>query len=160
MKQLFQLCLLALMSSFTSYSACAQTSKYKCLLQMSNYMGHGAYITVSLINPQGAYVKTLQVMGEDKKWYKSLKEWYKFYAKKPDNISAITGASLTGGDRSTTILEINDAQLNVGYKLRFESAVENEKYVKDDVEVPLTTAGIAAKTEGKGHIKYVRIIRN
>jgi hypothetical protein len=28
-----------------------QTSKYKCLLQMSNYMGEGAYIVVSLINP-------------------------------------------------------------------------------------------------------------
>lgn len=160
MKFLFRFCILILLAGFSSLTALAQASKYKCLLQMSNYMGEGAYIVVSLVNPQGQYVKTLQVMGEDKKWYKSLKEWYKFYAKKPADISAVTGASLTGGDRSTTTFEINDEQFNSGYKLRFESAVENQKYFMDDVEVPLTTAGIAAKTEGKGHIRYVRLVRN
>jgi len=64
-----------------SFQANAQTSKYKCMLQMSNYMGEGAYVVVSLINPKGNYEKTLYVMGEDKKWYKTLKEWHKFYSK-------------------------------------------------------------------------------
>ncbi|GIZ07625.1 Tat pathway signal protein [Flavobacterium sp. UMI-01] len=126
------------------------------MLQMANYSGEGAYVVVSLINPKGEYDKTLYVMGDDKKWYKTLKEWHKFYAKKPSNISAITGASVTGGDRSTTTLEIDDSKFNSGYKLRFESAVEDQKYHTIDVEVPLTTAGIAEKTEGKGYIRYVR----
>ena len=55
----------------------AQTTKYKCMIQMTNYMGEGAYIVVSLINKDNAYDKTLYVMGSDKKWYPDLKEWHK-----------------------------------------------------------------------------------
>ena len=135
----------------------AQTSKYKCMLQMTSYVGEGAYIVVSLINPKGEYVKTLYVMGDDKKWHKTLKEWHKFYSKKPTDISAKTGASVTGGDRSITTLEIEDSKINKGYKLRFESAVEDQKYYVTDLEIPLTTEGISAKTDGKGYIRYVRL---
>ena len=135
----------------------AQSSKYKCMLQMTNYMGEGAYIVVSLINPTGGYEKTLYVMGDDKKWYKSLKEWNKFHTAKSDDISAKTGASVTGGDRSVTTIEIENSKINKGYKLRFESAVEDQKYYVSDLEVPLTTEGLAAKTDGKGYIKYVRL---
>lgn len=127
------------------------------MLQMSNYMGEGAYIVVSLINSKGDYEKTLYVMGDDKKWYKSLKEWHKFYSQKPTDISAKTGASVTGGDRSITTIEIEDSKINKGYKLRFETAVEDQKYYTNDLEIPLTTQGIAEKTEGKGYIRYVRL---
>lgn len=157
MKSILKLGVTALLLSLLSFQASAQTSKYKCMLQMSNYMGEGAYIVVSLINAKGDYVKTLYVMGDDKKWYKTLKEWHKFYAKKPENISAKTGASVTGGDRSITTIEIDDAKINKGFKLRFEAAVEDHKYNTADLEIPLTTEGIAAKTEGKGYIRYVRL---
>ncbi|OYX79734.1 MAG: flagellin biosynthesis protein FlgD, partial [Flavobacteriales bacterium 32-34-25] len=59
--------------------------------------------------------------------------------------------------RSMTTIEIDDSKINKGYKLRFESAVENQKYHVSDVEIPLSTAGIAAKSEGKGYIRYVRL---
>ncbi len=39
----------------------AQTTKYKCMIQMTNYMGDGAYIVVSLVNKDNAYDKTLYV---------------------------------------------------------------------------------------------------
>src|SRR5690606_28174501 len=96
------ICLLSLQAS-------AQNSKYKCMLQMSNYVGEGAYIVVSLINDKGEYEKTLYVMGDDKKWYNTLKEWHKAQSKKPENISAKTGASVTGGDRSMTTIEIDES---------------------------------------------------
>jgi hypothetical protein len=156
MKSILKISLVALICLF-SFQASAQTSKYKCMLQMSNYVGEGAYIVVSLVNAKGDYDKTLYVMGDDKKWYKTLKEWHKFYSKKPTDISAKTGASVTGGDRSTTTLEIEDSKINKGYKLRFETAVEDNKYYTADLEIPLTTEGIAAKTEGKGYIRYVRL---
>ena len=127
---------------------------------MSNYMGEGAYIVVSLVDSKGAYEKTLYVMGSDKKWYKNLKEWHKFYSKKPTNISAITGASVSGGDRSVTVLEIEDAKINKGYTLRFETSVEDKIYNVKDLEIPLTTEGLSAKTEGKGYIRYVRFSPN
>lgn len=127
------------------------------MLQMANYTGEGAYVVVSLINAKGEYEKTLYVMGDDKKWYNTLKEWHKFQTKKKENISAKTGASVTGGDRSITTFEIEDSKINKGYKLRFETAVEDQKYHATDVEIPLTTEGIAAKTDGKGYIRYVRL---
>jgi hypothetical protein len=120
-------------------------------------MGEGAYVVVSLINSKGDYEKTLYVMGDDKKWYNTLKEWHKFHSKKPSNISAKTGASVTGGDRSITTIEIENSKINKGYKLRFETAVEDQKYYVNDIEIPLTTEGLAAKTEGKGYIRYVRL---
>lgn len=141
-------------------SVSAQAVKYKCMIQMTNYMGEGAYVAISLIDSKGLYEKTLYVLGSDKKWYNSLKEWHKFNSKKPVNISAITGASLTGGDRSVSIIDIDKSKINVGYKLRFESAVEDQKYNVKDLEVPLTTETLAAKSEGTGFIRYVRFSAN
>ncbi|MXN90704.1 DUF2271 domain-containing protein [Flavobacterium sp. Sd200] len=155
MKLLLRSCLAVVLLSCFTFSASAQSTKYKCMLQMSNYVGEGAYVVVSIINPKGEYEKTLYVMGDDKKWYNTLKEWYKVYSKRP-NISAKTGASVTGGDRSVTTMEIEDNKLNKGYKLRFETAVEDQKYHVDDVEIPLTTEALAEKAEGKGYIRYVR----
>ena len=161
MNNIYKICLgLGLVFS-TSYASMAQkATKYKCMLQMTNYMGEGAYIVVSLVDAKGAYEKTLYIMGSDKKWYPDFKEWHKFFKKKPTNISAITGASVTGGDRSVTTFEIEDSKINKGYTLRFESAVEDKKYYVKDLEVPLTTEGLAAKTEGTGYIRYVRLSAN
>lgn len=157
MKSILKIAFTTVTIFLLSFQATAQSSKYKCMLQMSNYVGEGAYIVVSLINPKGEYEKTIYVMGDDKKWYKTVKEWHKFYSKKPTDISATTGASVTGGDRSITTFEIDDSKINKGYKLRFETAVEDQKYNVNDIEIPLTTEGIAAKTEGKGYIRYVRL---
>jgi hypothetical protein len=138
----------------------AQTSKYKCMIQMTNYMGEGAYVVISLIDSKGAYDKTLYVLGSDKKWYKTVKEWYKFYKSKPANLSAITGASVTGGDRSVNVIEIENSKINKGYKLRFESAVEDKNYNVKDLEIPLTAESLSAKTDGTGYIRYVRFSPN
>ena len=156
--------LLALALTFAKPSASfAQqpaTAKYRCMIQMTNYMGEGAYIVVSLINGKGAYDKTLYVLGSNKKWYPDVKEWHKAFAKKRTDISAITGASVAGGDRSVTVLEIESAKINSDYKLRFESAVEDKPYYAKDLEIPLTTDALSAKSEGTGYIRYVRFSPN
>lgn len=136
------------------------TARYKCMIQMTNYMGEGAYIVVSIINGKGAYDKTLYVLGSNKKWYPDLKEWHKAFAKKRTDISAITGASVAGGDRSVTVLEIDEAKINKDFKLRFESAVEDKPYYVKDLEIPLTTDALSAKNEGTGFIRYVRFSPN
>jgi hypothetical protein len=135
-------------------------SKYKCMIQMNSYLGEGAYIVVSLINKDDTYNQTLYVLGSDKKWYPDLKEWHKAYKKKPAGISAVTGASVAGGDRAVVTLEIDKAKINAGYKLRFESAVEDKPYHLKDVEIPLTIEGLSAKSEGNGYIRYVRFSGN
>ena len=135
-------------------------TRYKCLVQMTNYVGEGAYIVVSLVDGKGAYEKTLYVMGSNKKWYPNIKAWHNFYSKHPAEVSAVTGASVTGGDRSVVVLDIDDAKINSGYKLRFETAVEDNKYYEKDLEIPLTTENISGKTEGTGYIRYVRLSAN
>ncbi len=127
---------------------------------MSNYVGEGAYIVVSLINPKGEYEKTLYMMGPDKQWYNTLKEWHKFYTKKGGSIDGRTGASVKGGDRSIAILEIENSKINANYKLRFETAVEDKEYYVRDLEIPLTTESLSAKTDGTGYIRYVRFSAN
>ncbi len=156
MKKYIKYIVLSTVFILLTNQATAQTSKYKCMLQMSNYVGEGAYIVVSLINPKGQYEKTLYVMGDDKKWYKDLKEWFKFYNKKK-KVDAKTGASVAGGDRSVTIFEIEDSKWNSGYKIRFESAVENQKYHVTDAEIELNSTTAMDKVEGKGYIRFVKL---
>ncbi|MDQ8140727.1 DUF2271 domain-containing protein [Chryseobacterium sp. CFS15] len=147
-----------LMALFCSSFANAQASKYKCMLQLTSYGGEGAYVVVSLINPKGGYEKTLYMMGPDAKWHDTLKEWHKFQSKKPVKLNAITGASVADGDRSITTFSIEDKYLNKGYKVRFETAVEDKKYNVADLEIPFTTDAIIKKTEGKGgYIRYVKL---
>lgn len=127
------------------------------MLQMSNYKGLEAYVVVSLINPSGQYEKTLYMMGPDKQWYNGFKQWDKFNKKKKEKLSGITGASVAAGDRSITTFAIDQSKMNKGYKLRFESTVEDGQYHTSDVEIPLTTAGITQKVDGKGYIRYVKL---
>ena len=142
--------------SFTNIN----TSKYKCMIQLTNYTGEGAYVVVSLINPNGEYEKTLYVQGDDDEWYFDITEWWKFQGKVRANIDAITGATVAGGQRTISILDIEDSKLNKGYKLRFETAVEDQEYYTSDVEFELTTENVKAKHEGKGFIRYVRLMPN
>lgn len=160
MKAGFLLTALLTLCSITGMAQQTGTAKYKCMIQMNNYMGDAAYIAIYLVNKNGAYEKTLYVLGADKKWYPDLKEWHKAYKKKPVNISAVTGASIAGGDRSVVTLELEQSKINTGYNLRFESAVEDKENYPKDMEIPLTTESLAIKNEGKGYIRYVRFSAN
>lgn len=140
--------------SFTSSS----TKKYKCLIQLTNYEGEGAYVVVSLINPKGHYEKTVYVLGDDSEWYHEITEWWKFYGKKRTKLDGITGSTISGGERSMIVVQLDPAKIDKGYKLRFESAVEAKNYHKQDVEFTLTTANLQKKYNGKGFIRYVRML--
>ncbi|MFK8266626.1 DUF2271 domain-containing protein [Capnocytophaga cynodegmi] len=142
-----------------SFTKQQPATKYKCMIQLTNYEGEGAYIVVSLINPQGKYEKTLQVLGDDPEWYSDLIEWWKFYGKR-QTIDAITGATISGGERAIKVIEIEDDKINKGYKIRFETAVEDQKYHATDVEFELTSESVKSKVDGKGYIRYVRMIPN
>lgn len=143
-----------------SFAQKSGSKKYKCMVQMTNYVGEEAYIVVSLVSPEGEYEKTIYMMAGGKKWYKDLKEWNKFNKRNPANLSAITGASVAGGDRSIKVFEIENAKIDKGYTLRFEVAVEDKEYHVKDLEVPLTKANLSGKVDGDGYIRYVRLSPN
>lgn len=153
--------LVALVVILMASATFAQTTKYKTMIQMENYTGKEAYVVISLINPKGQYEKTLAVLGPDNEWYNTLKEWDKFHKKSKEKLNGITGASVAGGARATRVIEFDTAKLNKGYKIRFESAVETQKYVVKDAEIPLTSAALDNKAGIKGteYIKAVRFIK-
>lgn len=151
---------LLLIIAFTAISFKSNDStKYKCMIQMKNYTGEGAYVVISLMNPKGNYEKTLYVHGDDEEWYHDITQWWKnLFGKKRPNLDAITGATLSGGKRAITILEIEKEKLDKGYKLRFETAVEDQEYYADDIEFELNSANVKSKKEGKGFIRYIRMM--
>lgn len=157
-KTLFVLSLLVF--SLYSFKTDAPETKYKCMVQMKNYTGEGAYVVISLIDPQGEYEKTLYMQGDDDEWYNDLTAWFKFYGKKRNNIDAITGATVAGGQRSINVIEIEDSKIDAGYSIRFESAVEDQEYYEEDVEFELTSESVKSKAEGKGFIRYIRMVPN
>lgn len=135
-----------------------ENTKYKCMIQMKNYTGEGAYVIVSLLNPKGEYVKTLSVQGDDEEWYHDITEWWNFQGKVRAEIDGITGATISGGNRAISQLNIDNDKIDKGYKIRFETAVEDKEYFKDDVEFELTSKTVKSKTEGKGFIRYIRLM--
>jgi len=134
------------------------TANYKCMIQLTNYEGEGAYLVVSLLNADGEYDQTLYVQGDDNEWYRDIEEWWTYYGSVRPDIDAITGATVSGGERSLTVLKIPKNKIDAGYKIRFESAVEDQEYYKDDVQFELTSESLKSKLEGKGFIRYIRMI--
>ncbi len=136
----------------------ADKTAVKCLIQLTNYSGEGAYVVVSLIDENKEYVETLYVQGRDDEWYSEIPAWWKFYGKYRPNIDAISGATVGGGERSIAVLNIPTDKIDKGYSLRFETAVEDKGYHKDDVSIALTRENLNSKKEGTGFIRYVRML--
>lgn len=149
---------LALSFSVLSAFTLEKKQGVKCMIQMTNYTGEGAYVIVSLMKPNGAYDETLYVQGKDEEWYSEIPEWWKFYGKYRPKIDAICGATISGGERRVTVLKVPKDKIDKGYSLRFETSVEDQEYHKDDVEIALITANLKIKKEGKGFIRYVRLM--
>ncbi len=151
--------ILVFVSSF-SFAQAPSAVSYKCMIQMANYSGEKAYVVVSLMNPKGVYVKTLYIQGDDPEWYPDLKDWWAFSNESNENLDGITGATVGNGERNIISLLLNSAQIDSGYKIRFESAVENQEYYTVDAEVELKSATIRNKVDGKGYIRYIRMLPN
>ena len=149
--------LLVLITGITAFTI-SESTKYKCMIQMTNYEGEGAYIVISLLNPEGEYEKTLFVKGDDSEWYHDITEWWKFHGRVRSDIDAITGATISGGNRAINVIEIPNDKIDKGYKIRFETAVEDQEYYADDVEFELTSESVNSKVEGKGFIRYIRMM--
>lgn len=160
MRFIFKLVSMIVIITFTlvAFTKPVETTSVKCLIQMTNYTGEGAYVVISLINPEGPYDQTLYVQGKDKEWYSDITEWWKFYGKRRPNIDAISGATVSGGERTVNVLKIPNDKIDAGYSIRFETAVEDQEYYTDDVQFELTSESVKSKIEGKGFIRYVRMI--
>ncbi|WP_010135547.1 DUF2271 domain-containing protein [Ochrovirga pacifica] len=145
--------------AFTTLKNEGSPKKYKCMVQLKNYEGEGAYVIVSVVDKNDTYLKTVHILGDDEKWYPDLKEWWSFFNKaRPASIDAMTGATIAGGERSLFTFELDENDLKAGNKLRFETAVEHQEHHLKDIEVSLDANNLKNKFEGSGYIRYVRMI--
>ena len=132
--------------------------RVRCMIQMKNYDGEGAYIAVGLVDENGDYLKTLHIVGDDDEWYYELEEWWRFHGRKRVSVDGITGPTIAGGERTTFVFQLEAEELNKGYGIRFESGVENEGYYPREIIVPLDTDIPNEKLECDGFIRYVRLL--
>lgn len=147
--------------AFTTLQSAKLTSKYKCMVQLKNYEGEGAYVVVSVLDKDDNYVKTLHILGDDEKWYPDIPTWWSFFENsKEANVDAITGATIAGGERSIFTFQLQEEDLKAGNKLRFETAVEHQVYHEKDLEIVIENDNLKNKFEGTGYIRYVRILPN
>jgi hypothetical protein len=131
----------------------------KCMIQMKDYTGEAAYVIISLIDNHNNYLKTLYIQGKDNKWFSEITSWWTFYGKYRPNIDAISGATIGSGKRLMNKFDVPNDAFGKGYKLRFETAVEDNAYYEQDIEVALlSVSGLNSKIQGKGYISYIRML--
>ena len=140
----------------------------KCKIEMIEYRGEGAYIAVSLMDENDKYLKTLYVLGEDKTWFFDMRLFWAnlksngligddaYYA----HVDGITGPTIGGGKNLVVPLLLNKSEIGKGYKILFETAVEDKGYFRGDLAFELTEESLNDSFEGTGFIKSVRTLSN
>ena len=82
----------------------------------------------------------------------------KVWVSEASNVDAISGETLSGGERSMNVLSLEKSKFDIGYKLRFESAVESDNYFEKDIEFEITKSNFENKHTGNGFIRYIRFV--
>ena len=129
------------------------------MIQLINYTGEGAYIIVSVLDNEDNYQETLRVIGKGEVWYPDLREWYAYYQKSGQDIDGISGATISGGERAIFSFDINEKYIDSNFKLRIETAVEDQEYHKDDIRMPILSDATSEKIEGTGYIRYIKLLK-
>ena len=60
--------------------------------------------------------------------------------------------------RKISVLNIPNSKIDNGYSIRFDTAVEDQKYYTKDIQFKLNSANIKSKFEGNGYIRYIRMM--
>ena len=148
-----------------SLSPKKESISVKCMIEMKDYNGEGAYINISIVNNEN-YLKTIYVLGNDKAWFSEMKSFWKYIR---DNklyldkdfypiIDGISGATISGNQKRVIILKIPKSFLNKNHQIRFETAVEDEGYFANDVNFVLSKKGLNKSYAGQGFIRNVKFI--
>ena len=152
--------------SFFSIKKDEATIQIKCMVQMIDYRGEGAYFVISVVDSNDNYLKTLYVMGNDKTWFSDMKAFWqhlranelltdeRFYPL----IDGISGATISGGQRRIFPLQIPVELLNKGNRLRFETAVEDKGYHTEDVALDLNRTALGKNYQGNGFIQQIKFL--
>lgn len=148
-----------------SLSPKKESISVKCMIEMKDYNGEGAYINISIVNNEN-YLKTIYVLGNDKAWFSEMKSFWKYirinklYLDEDfyPLIDGITGATISGSQKRVIVLTLPKLLINKNYSLRFETAIEDVGYFENDVNFILDKEGLERSYEGQGFIRNVKFI--
>lgn len=152
------LAVLALTTALT-VPALASARPVTFTVDMTRYLGGGAYVVLYVTDASGAYAGSLWMAGGKSKYYKHLSDWYRATRGDTRQVDGITGASVGAGRRLEITLNLQDAIFDAGYTLHADAAVENLReflglrHGAREVLIPLTARGGSAA--GRGYIKSV-----
>lgn len=134
---------------------CTQASAREIVLttELQSYGGDGAYLAIYLTNTEGQYQNTLWIAGQKSKYYKHLSGWARGSRLRSSEYDGLSGASVTSGRTLTVTLDLADTYIDSGFQLRVDSAVEDMRDNRNDVVVPLTSAGAGKPVTGRGYVK-------
>lgn len=136
-----------------SLSTIAQAGEVTITTTLNAYQGNGAYLAIYLTDANGKYNRTLWIAGGKRKYYKHLPDWARGSGLKSTEYDGMTGASVTSGDSLTVKVNIDDVLIDAGYRIRIDSAVEDQREHRIDAEVPLTHEGAGKAVAGHGYVK-------
>ena len=148
--------LAASMFALAAIPVASQAAEGTFLVQLNDYEGYEAFYAMYLVDPEGRYVRTLWVGGSKPQFFKDMPRWWKYLGRAPQDIDAITGASIAPGDRNVIHIDLDDDVLDAGYKVRIETSVENQGNYPEDVEVALDREHMKDKIPGTGYVRYFR----
>jgi hypothetical protein len=134
----------------------AAAEKATFLVQLNDYDGDEAYFSLYLVDPDGRYVRTLWVSGDEDRWYPDQPRWWKYVGRAQEDISAVTGASTAPGDRSVIRIELEPDVLDAGYTVRVDTSVEDQSNYPNDVDTALVSETHGEKIDGTGYVRYLR----
>ena len=121
--------------------------------ELKNYRGDGAYLALYLTNAEGRYQQTLWVAGQKSKYYNHLGGWARGSGLRAGEYDGLTGASVISGKILKITVDVADSYIDTGFQMRVDSAVEDMRDNRNDVVVPLTTAGAGKPNAGRGYVK-------
>lgn len=142
--------------SLLALAAPSQAKEAVVLVQLNEYKGPEAYFHLYLVNSKGKFDRTLWVSGPEKIWWPDSKRWFGYHSRARENVDGITGASTAGGARSVMRVNIDEALVDAGYKIRVETSVENADNIQTDVEIELTSDNQRKKIPGTNYVRYLR----
>lgn len=136
-----------------SLTQLAHATEVTITTTLNDYRGNGAYLAIYLTDAQGKYARTLWLAGGKNKYYKNLLDWARGSAMKRSEYDGRTGASVTSGESLTVKVEIDDTLIDAGYLIRVDSAVEDQRDIRIDAELPLTSQGAGKSVSGRAYVK-------
>lgn len=140
------------LAGISALPAISQAREINLSTTLQEYRGNEAYLAIYVTDAQGAYQRTLWVAGKKAKYYRHLRDWAQGGGNRPAEFDGLTGASVGSGETLEVAVELEDALIDAGYQIRIDTAVEDKRDNRGEIQVPLSSQATSVKGSGQGYI--------